>query len=343
MADPLWINASAGAPAYSANELRQAMGLALMYDGRNMGGRKGVRPGGTQLAVSYAAPTITVQPGLCCLDPALSTPQGSYWVAIPAAETHTLTAADATNPRKDIVIARLYDHDEDASGLRLARSEYIAGVANPAPSEPAVPAGAIRLATIDVPASPGAPVVTNNAPFTVSPGGILPVRGAADIAAALKGRYRDRLDTNVLERDTGAAWETAADPAAFKAWPSYTPAWTSGGTAPVLGLGSIAGSYMQVGKTVTARGGLVMGSTTTFGTGSYRVSVPVAASAASQSQNVGTLWLFQNGVQTRIGTCTFVNSTTLWLVTAAGDITNVSPHTWANGDQLRWQITYEAA
>ncbi|MCT2282691.1 hypothetical protein M3G91_34340, partial [Micromonospora chalcea] len=197
MADPLWINASAGSPAYSAAELRQAMALALTYGGRAMGARGGVRPGGTQLQVSLAGSTITVRAGVACVDPGLTTPQGPYWVALPADETPgPLAAADATNPRKDIVILRVYDNDEDSSGLRLARSEYLAGVAGSSPAEPAVPAGAIRLATIDVPASPGAPAVTDRRPFVVGSGGILPVRDQAerDALPAYGGLHVWRMD-----------------------------------------------------------------------------------------------------------------------------------------------------
>ncbi|MEU8329815.1 hypothetical protein [Micromonospora sp. NPDC048839] len=210
MPDPLWIDASSGAPAYSAAELRQNMALALMFDGRNMGARAGVRPGGNQLLVSLAGSTITAQPGVLCLDPGLSTPQGPYWVAIPAAETHTLTAADASNPRKDIVVARVYDTVEDSSGLRLARTEYIAGVANPSPAEPSVPAGATRLATIDVPkVGGGSPAVTDRRRYTAAAGGIVPVAADADISAAVAGRYRHNLATGQLEQDTGTVWRRA--------------------------------------------------------------------------------------------------------------------------------------
>ncbi|MEU8209788.1 hypothetical protein AB0B85_11375 [Micromonospora sp. NPDC049044] len=207
MADPLWINASGGAPAYAANEMRQAMALALMYDGRNLGGRAGVRPGGTQLKTELSGSTITVRTGICLIDPALSTAQGPYWVALPADETHTLSAAHATNPRKDRVVIRVYDHDEDSSGLRLARSEYIVGTPSPTPSAPAVPAGAMLLADIDVPQSGGgSAVVTDRRQFTASNGGIVPVSAAGDISASVAGRYRHRLDTNQLERDTGSEW-----------------------------------------------------------------------------------------------------------------------------------------
>ena len=231
-ADPLWINASAGAPAYSANELRQAMALGLMYGGRNLGARQGVRPGGNQLSVSLSVSTITVQPGVACVDPALSTPQGPYWVAIPAAETHTLTAADATNPRKDIVTLRVYDHDEDASGLRLARTEYTAGTPNASPAEPTVPAGAIRLATIDVPASPGAAVVTNNALATVAAGGILPVPSQS-VRDALTGKYDGlavwRQDLDGLNIYDGSGWRYFARPSGATVATSETRTSTSFG------------------------------------------------------------------------------------------------------------------
>jgi hypothetical protein len=217
MADALWTNSVGGVPAYTANELRQAMALAVMYAGRNMGGRAGVRPGGNQLSVSLAGSTITVQPGVAYVDPGLSVPQGGYWVALPGAENPTggpLAAADATNPRKDIVVLRVYDDDEDSSGLRLARSEYIAGVANPSPSAPAVPAGAMRLATIDVPASPGAPVVTVDCPYTVAAGGLLPVRTQAERdalnAVAYDGLGVWRRDLKRIQVWDAAAWRTCA-------------------------------------------------------------------------------------------------------------------------------------
>src|SRR5258706_569183 len=104
--DPLWINVNAGAPSYTANELRAAMAVGMMYDGRAVGARQGVRPGGTGFAVTVdGSLNITVQAGLAMVDPGLSTPQGPYWVAMTAADSTTLdvTPHNATNPRIDIV------------------------------------------------------------------------------------------------------------------------------------------------------------------------------------------------------------------------------------------------
>jgi hypothetical protein len=209
--DPLWVNASAGVPAYAANELRQAMAAVLLYDGRPLGARQGIRPGGTGLNVQLAGATITVKAGVGIVDPGLSSPQGPYWVALPADETHTLAAADPTNPRKDLVVARVYDHDEDGSGLRTARSEYTAGVPAPSPGLPAQPAGSIRLASIDVPASGGgSPVVNLDGPYAVAAGGLLPVRtqAAQDALDEYPGLFVYRIDTFTPRVWDGAAWRS---------------------------------------------------------------------------------------------------------------------------------------
>lgn len=211
MADALWMNCpvTGGPPQYTAAELRQDMAFGGTFGGRDLGARQGVRPGGTQWSVSISASTITVKPGVGLVDPGLTVAQGPYWTALPADQTFSLVAAHATSPRKDIVVIRIYDHDEDGSGLRTAVAEYLPGIAAPSPVEPAVPAGAVRIATIDVPAQGGGnPAVTQNAPFTVAPGGVLPVRNATEQAAVVpySGMAIYRLDGIGLLIWTGAAW-----------------------------------------------------------------------------------------------------------------------------------------
>lgn len=57
-------------------------------------------------------------------------------------------------------------------------------------------------------------------------------------------------------------------------WVSYTPSWTSTGTAPSLDNGSRAGRWKRVGKTILWRISFQFGSTTTFGTGFYKFGLP---------------------------------------------------------------------
>ena len=67
---------------------------------------------------------------------------------------------------------------------------------------------------------------------------------------------------------------------AFGAWGSFASAWTSSGTAPALGNGTLVCNYMQVQKLVNFRIALTLGTTSTIGTGAYSLSLPVAAVAA---------------------------------------------------------------
>lgn len=194
---PLWINASpSGAPSYTAGELRQAMALAFTHGitaTRPLGARAGLRPGAPTAVVTYANPTITVKACTALIyDTSWASTRGPYWAALPADETFTATAADGTNPRKDILVLRVYDHDEDSSGQRLFRSEYIVGTPAGSPSEPGVPAGSIKLAVLSVPNTGGGGLgsasLTMTAPYTTALGGILPVRDSTD-EGTLTGKY----------------------------------------------------------------------------------------------------------------------------------------------------------
>lgn len=59
-----------------------------------------------------------------------------------------------------------------------------------------------------------------------------------------------------------------------EAWPSYNPEWTADTTNPTIGNGSIVGARRIVGKTCDFRVIITMGSTTTYGSGGYFVSLP---------------------------------------------------------------------
>jgi hypothetical protein len=54
----------------------------------------------------------------------------------------------------------------------------------------------------------------------------------------------------------------------------YTPAWTASTADPAIGNGSITGYYSRQGSDITVQIDLRFGTTTTFGTGNWRISVP---------------------------------------------------------------------
>jgi len=124
---------------------------------------------------------------------------------------------------------------------------------------------------------------------------------------------------------------------------TYTPSWTSTGTQPALGNGTITGTYTRTGSQVTARIVLTMGSTTTFGTGTYRLSLPSTINA-SQAFVLGEAHFFDTGIADYIGqafgqgTLSFVTMNTS--TSPAANVTPTVPFTFGNGDIIAVEITY---
>lgn len=76
------------------------------------------------------------------------------WFESTEIETKSIEAADSTNPRKDRVILRIdVSADPNVNASNIAVIEVLTGTPAGSPSAPAVPANAISLAIVDVPAS----------------------------------------------------------------------------------------------------------------------------------------------------------------------------------------------
>ena len=134
------------------------------------------------------------------------------------------------------------------------------------------------------------------------------------------------------------------------AWTAYTPTWASSGTQPAIGNGSILGRYVQVGKTVTVMINLVMGTTTTFGTGTYTFTVPFLSVNRMNNAWVGS------ALGTHVGFSAFVATPVLNFNATAFNVfsptgvngasnawTNAVPFTWASTDIIDISMTYEMA
>ncbi len=133
------------------------------------------------------------------------------------------------------------------------------------------------------------------------------------------------------------------------AWTAYTPAWTSSGTAPAIGNGSIAGRYKRVGKLCTVAFKALFGSTTTYGTGAYSFSLPVAALSTSSIDRAGSAYLRDMsgaGAGHYMGLALVpAGQSVINLVDpiAHAQVTNTVPFTWANTDFIEASVTYETA
>lgn len=169
------INAASGAPAYPSQLFRQALTALLNPGASGLQVQPGVRPG-AGLDVTVSGTTITVTAGVAVVQGGSATTQGPYMAYSDATTTLTLTAADGTNPRVDLVYMRVRDTDADASGARDGTILYLAGTASASPVAPtpaSTPSYTV-LATISVPKSGGgSPAVSYAArPYTAAAGGL---------------------------------------------------------------------------------------------------------------------------------------------------------------------------
>lgn len=130
-------------------------------------------------------------------------------------------------------------------------------------------------------------------------------------------------------------------------WTSYTFTWSSDGTQPAIGNGTRSGRYRRPtgSDLVVFEFRLTMGSTTTFGTGTYFISVPVTPSATAVTNCVGSCYILDAGFQDKIGQLKFEDNTKIAMVAASGGVVTATNPTnpLATGDQFRGVMIYEPA
>jgi hypothetical protein len=128
---------------------------------------------------------------------------------------------------------------------------------------------------------------------------------------------------------------------------SYTPTWLcNSGTNPTLGNGTLTGKYSRDGDRVTVDVALIMGSTTTFGTGAYwTFSLPYNNTGVAPFE-IGSAAFLHSTFTSGIAVMQFSggNFVTLLPTTASGNYVGPTlPFTWASGDVIRFSISYQVA
>ena len=136
------------------------------------------------------------------------------------------------------------------------------------------------------------------------------------------------------------------------AWQSYTVSWTAATTNPSIGNGTLSGRYVQIGKTCILVVGLVMGSTTTYGSGNWAFSLPKSAVNTAGINFYGVAHIRKSGTANYERIAEIIPHVSTTVINAFIDPTpgsnsfNISatvPLTWGDGDALGFQITYEIA
>lgn len=197
--------------------------LLAVPDSLGLAARSGVLPTYSSasevldLLVTPTDPTpslgVRVAPGRCVIN---RTGLGPWVIYLDAPVTVTLDAGHASNPRVDVIVARIYDHDvgDPDTGPHGPWLDVVVGTPGPVPVVPTVPDGAIPLAQVTVGAGAeqiGAGSITMVRRSAWPRGGPRLLLDADDPnePGACRGELRDR--DGLIERWTGASWTILAD------------------------------------------------------------------------------------------------------------------------------------
>lgn len=127
---------------------------------------------------------------------------------------------------------------------------------------------------------------------------------------------------------------------------SFAPTFTSGGTTPTIGNGTLTAVVTRHGAMISVTYNLAIGSTTNLGTGELRFSLPTTpvATGSGITQHVGTCVCYDSSGNTRVYGHIAVTPGVAYATCATEtDVVFVNgPFVWATGDWLRATITYPA-
>lgn len=134
----------------------------------------------------------------------------------------------------------------------------------------------------------------------------------------------------------------------WRPWAAYTPTWDSfGAPTPTLGNGTLTGRFRRLGTVIQVQVTLVIGSTTTLGTGGWVFYLPSGVTGRTQSGLVqmGSAVLLNSGIaEYRASVKLESGGTFMVLVDDASPIANVtgaSPFGFGTNDSVNITATFE--
>jgi hypothetical protein len=129
-------------------------------------------------------------------------------------------------------------------------------------------------------------------------------------------------------------------------WAAYTPGWVAS-VNPAIGNGTLGGRYRDRGKTVDFIVQITMGSTTTYGTGQWLISLPSLGAAFGLTPGpVFSAMAIDTSATAKYMLGCELDTTARFKLFVSGGSTLVGaavPFTWASTDILRISGTYELA
>lgn len=329
--------------AVTAMQERQARSvLRGGGSGRQLGGRSGFRVGTPSNVLTATSTTWTLAPCAIGIEADAVANQGVYDWATDANVAGTVTAADATNPRKDIVYIQINDSSAgDGTGLKTADVLYLAGTPGVTPSAPALPPRSFLVGTITVPVSGGgAPSVVRNPAVCVAAGASLPVSSLAERDALSKydGLRVQRTDISSRIDET---WDATAG--LWVASPvmqgRYAPLEISAGAFGTAGDVIVEQMGTRKRVSVNVRVNRVSGTALTIGTTGFTdlgAALPVEARGGS----TGNELYFPVSVVGGVGPVNVVAQASVHPVTGKFFIQGTSSFSWTNGALTTFNCHY---
>ena len=183
-----------------------------------------------------------------------------------------------------------------------------------------------------------APTVVPSSATPPTNGLFLPAANAVGLAT--NGTERLRIDANGLITGAGTS---------LGAWTTYTP--VISGSTWTLGDGVASGAYRQIGKHVTVRFSITFGGTSTYGTASILISLPVNAKTGLtpvgrllyHDVSAGAYYFGVADTNDAAGTLNPRCEKADVAFNKLDFLVSTAPFTWANGDRILGQLIYEAA
>ncbi len=155
---PLYLQALTGdtAISYTAQDFRRAVAALTPNEGTvdQNDLTVGPRAAGANMSVDVAAGRALV-PGTSIAN------QGTYVVQSTAVENVPIATADATNPRIDLIVARVFDRQADGGTRYGWQPVAVAGTPASSPVPPPTPNSSLVLAHVRVPAGATSIVASN--------------------------------------------------------------------------------------------------------------------------------------------------------------------------------------
>lgn len=260
------------------------------------------------------------------------------WIPDASPETVAVTTANPSNPRIDRLVLYVDRGETPSSGTAnnptLCKLMLVAGTPAGSPSRPSN--GTVDTAVSNNPYIDLADILVGAGVTQITDADITDTRVLVGAPIADGSVSNQKLKTGAGE--PGGAWDT------------WTPTWSN----VTIGNAVVTARYKQVGKTVTCRLSVALGSTTTT-SGDIIFSLPVPSIAypgVSGLHPIGTSRYFDVSASVvYIGDVENISTTTSssrFFSNAgsySGQILNTGslPIVWGNGDQWAMSFTYEAA